>query len=367
VNILILGSLGPNEDRILALKRLGHTLVYGYVDFTPAVPILAADITCIALARRSLPRQVSYLVDQHAINVGYCLLNHHDESTDVALELIDAAVDLPLVRHYKEHAATPDHHERRMLLETDGQIYINRQSLEHFRALYGVPSWSAHIMDGDLIAARYMTDDFSPKLRHRDNEPHLLVVGNVAMSNNRQDMRELCEAMHNRHVHVHLYGNYVGTDAQGRHVVGHQPTRRVYERMTRALRYVHLHPYIERDTFTREWSRYDAGMMHVPSHPAAAYAQFEQMNYPYRYSAYLAAGLPLAVMHEGQDAMKALVQQHGIGVVYRDYDDLAEQLRDAQHMARLDDAARTNRTAFSFDAQAPHLADILQQYARGAH
>jgi hypothetical protein len=283
------------------------------------------------------------------------------------LELIDGGVDLPLVRHYKEHAATPNQHERRMLLETDGQIYINHQSLEHFRALYGVPEWSAHIMDGDLIAARYMTDDFAPKLRHQDNEPHLLVVGNLAMSNNRQDMRALCEAMHKRRVHVHLYGNYVGTDVQGRHVAGHAPTRRVYERMAQALRYVHLHPYIGRDAFTREWSRYDAGMMHVPSHPAEAYAQFEQMNYPYRYSAYLAAGLPLAVQHAEQDAMKTLVQQHGIGLVYRDYDDLAEQVRDVQHMARLDDQARTQRTAFSFDAQAPHLVDILHQYARHAH
>jgi hypothetical protein len=53
--------------------------------------------------------------------------------------------------------------------------------------------------------------------------------------------------------------------------------------------------------------------------------------------------------------------------VYRDYDDLAEQVRDVQHMARLDDQARTQRTAFSFDAQAPHLVDILHQYARHAH
>lgn len=346
---------------------MGHRLVYAYVDHATVVPALAPAVTAVALSRRAMPAQVRDLVARHEIDVGYATMNEYDGSIEVLVELLDAGVagvDLPVVRHYKEHSCAPSHAERRTLLETDGQIYINEESLDYFRRAYAVPGWSAHVMDADPIAARYMTDDLSPKLRHEDGEAHLLVAGNLSTWHDRQDMRPFCEEMSRRGVHTHLYGNYIGRTAEGLHVSGYAPARRAYERMAAALPRVHLHDYVPRDLFAREWSRYDAGVLHARADPGAPYARFEPMNLPYRHSAYLAAGLPLAVQRGGQDAMERLAREAGVGLVFDGYDDLAAQLGDERHLAGLTERALRERHSFSFDAQAPRLAEILGAYTR---
>jgi glycosyltransferase involved in cell wall biosynthesis len=362
LGILVLGSLGPNQDRILALSKRVRRLVYAYTEFHPNLVRLESHIPCIPLARRNLAIQVRYLIALHGINVVYSLLNAADESTEVTLELLDNAIETPIVRHYKEHPCIPTLEERRVLLETAGQIYINQESYEYFRHAYNVPSSSAHILDADMIAARYMGEDFSPKARFEDKEPHLLVAGGMSALNDRLDVRDLCEQMSRRRVHVHLYG-YMVTQANGRLVIGDAATRSTYEELEARLPYVHLHPYIRSEQFCSVWSRYDVGFMHSQILGKDEAAQFEEMNYPYRYTAYLAAGLPLAVSSSGQSAMRALIEQEGIGLVYRDYADLAEKLYDDAAISALSATVRLKRKSFSFDSGADELLRILRIYA----
>jgi hypothetical protein len=322
------------------------------------------EITCIPLVRRNLLSMIHHLIAQYDIQIIYSLLMASDESTEVTLEILDNSIDIPIVRHYKEHPCIPTIKERRVLLETDGQIYINEQSLEYFRKVYGVHSWSAHIMDADMIAECYMLDNFSPKLRLQDGEPHLLVAGGMSMLNDHLDVRELCVQMNRHRVHVHLYGYMRGEDINFLPIIPHMPTQRAYERLASVLPYVHLHEYIGPDQFSAIWSRYDAGFMHTKVDSDSKEACFEQMNFPYRYTAYLAAGLPLAVPKEGQEAMKTLVKRYGIGIVYSNYEDLAEQLHDNQLITSLISAISINRKNFSFDRNVGNLVQILETYAR---
>jgi hypothetical protein len=362
INVLALGSLGPNQDRILALQDRVRRLVYAYTEFHPNLIRLEPRITCVPLARRNLAAQVRYLIAAHGITVAYSLLNASDGSTEATLELLDGGIDVPIVRHYKEHPCSPTLEERRVLLESSGQIYINTESFEYFRATYGVPVESAHIMDADMIAERYMTDHFTSKTRCEDGAPHLLVAGGMSMLEDRLDVRSLCVEMNKRRVHVHLYG-YMMTEIGGRSVVGDAATREAYESLASQLPYVHLHDYVQPESFCAAWSRYDAGFMHprVPSNDKAA--RFEEMNLPYRYTAYLTAGLPLAVPAEGQSAMKRLAEQEAIGIIYSDYSDLAEQLYDSERMSRLATTARENRRKFSFEHSADELVRVLSRYA----
>jgi glycosyltransferase involved in cell wall biosynthesis len=305
---------------------------------------------------------VRYLIALHGINVVYSLLNAADESTEVTLELLDSAIETPIVRHYKEHPCTPTLEERRVLLETAGQIYINHESYEYFRDAYNVSSSSAHILDADMIAARYMGEDFSPKARYEDKEPHLLIAGGMSALNDRLDVRDLCEQMSRRRVHVHLYG-YMVAQVSGRLVIGDAATQSTYQELEARLPYVHLHHYIRPEQFCSVWSRYDVGFMHSQVSSTDEAARFEQMNYPYRYTAYLAAGLPLAVSSGGQSAMRKLVEQEGIGLVYQDYAHLAEQLYDDAAISALSATARRKRKSFSFDSHADELLRILLAYA----
>jgi glycosyltransferase involved in cell wall biosynthesis len=111
------------------------------------------------------------------------------------------------------------------------------------------------------------------------------------------------------------------------------------------------------------WSRYDAGFMHPRVQKTDKAARFEEMNLPYRYTAYLAAGLPLVVPQEGQRAMRTFVEQQNVGLVYSDYDELAEKLYDDVAMAALSSEAREKRKGFSFDRSADRLVRILEAYA----
>lgn len=362
LRVLVLGSLGPNQDRILALATRVSGLVYAYTEFHPNLVRLEPHITCVPLARRNLVPQVRYLLARHCITVVYSLLNAFDDSTEVTLEILDHGIQSPIVRHYKEHPCIPTFEERRVLLETDAQVYINSESFEYFRKAYDVRSRSAHIMDADMIAERYMHDDFAPKARCEDGQPHLLVAGGMSICNDRLDVREVCEEMSKRRVHVHLYG-YMVTEINDRPIVGDPATRRAYEDLQVQLPYVHLHEYIQPEHFCSVWSRYDAGFMHPRVQMRDKTARFEEMNLPYRYTAYLAAGLPLVVPREGQRAMREFVEQQRIGLVYSDYDELAEKLYDTAAVVSLSSVVREKRKSFSFDSNADKLVRILETCA----
>lgn len=363
MRVLVLGSLGPNHDRIGALCTRVQGVVYAYSEFHPTIVRLENALACVPLARRNLVAQLRYLLVRHDITVVYSLLNAADGSTEATQELLDDHAGVPVVRHYKEHPCVPTLEERRVLLESDGQIYINEASYDYFRNVYGVRPESAHLMDADMIAEGYMTDDFMPKRRLEDGQPHLLVAGGMSTSNDRLDVRELCVEMDRRGVHVHLYGYMVGKDQDGTTRVGDSGTREAYEKLAAGLTYMHLHDYVQPPQFCREWSVYDAGFMHPRVHPHSTEAPFEEMNMPYRYTAYLAAGLPLIVPQVGQRAMRALVENAEVGVAYADYNDLADALYDEEQMGILSMKVRRRRHEFSFDHSADALVDILHKYS----
>jgi hypothetical protein len=360
LRILIIGSLGPNQDRILALSNRVERLVYAYTEFHPNLLKLNSKISCVPLARRNLPLQVEYLIARHNISVLYSLLNAVDSSTEATLELLDYRLKIPIVRHYKEHPCVPTHEERRVLLETAGQIYINKQSFDYFKSVYTVSDSTAHILDADMISEDYMSNDFTRPAYDDDGEPHLLVAGGLSTNHGRLDVRELCWEMNKLKVHVHLYG-YMVKEMNNRQITGDLDTGNIYEELASQLPYVHLHRYVEPKDFCSNW-RYDAGFMHSKVSSTDVAAKFEEMNLPHRYSAYLAAGLPLVVPSQGQSAMKSLIQQEGFGFAFSTYKELADMLCDRATTSTLRLIARSKRRSFSFDASVGELIRILETY-----
>lgn len=363
LSILVVGSLGPNQTRIGALSALGHHVIYLYTEFLPEILRISDAVVCIPAVRRNLAEQVRALVAQYEVQVIYSILNAHDLSTELTLELLSGKIGIPIVRHYKEHPCVPTVEERCVLLETDGQIYINEESYEYFRSAYNVRANSAHILDADMLPEAYMLDNFSTKSRCIDGEPHILVAGGLSASHDRLDMRELCLEMDHRRVHVHLYGYMKGTSPEGRPKVPDPATRAIYQKIASRSRYVHLHKYIGPEDFSGLWSRYDAGFMHAKVGSSHEESKFEQMNLPHRYSSYLAAGLPLLVQKGGQEAVEALIEKNNIGFVFDTYDDLADILYDKAIVLNCANVIKTRRRDFSFDHCAPILIEVLKHYA----
>lgn len=307
---------------------------------------------------------VNRLTKTFDLQIIYSLLNAHDGSTEATNQILNSKKRLPLVRHYKEHPCIPTLEERMALLNSDAQIYINQRSFDYFATTYNVPERSAYIMDADLLSESFMTGLSTHKLRESDGRPHLLVAGGLSISEDRLDMRDFCAEMSKRDVHVHLYGRMLGRTRGGSLIEGDAKTSRVYGEMAESNSYIHLHKYIPPSQFSSMWSQYDAGVMHARVNSNHEEAEFETMNLPYRYSAYLAAGLPLIVPSFGQEAMSELATEHGIGIVFDSYDDLRERVEDRANMKQVTERAKKKRTEFSFEKVAPMLVDVLRRYAK---
>lgn len=366
MNILLAGRLGRYAERVLALRALGHTLVYCTLPPTRQKPLpdRLPSVPYRVLERGSVAADVHALMTKYEIDVIYSMKNVWDGSLELVGELLDAGVG-PVVRHYKEHFCQPSVSERRSLIETDGQIYINEESFAYFSRLYGVASSTAHILDTDYLPAAYMTDELREKLYETDGRPHLLVAGGVSTTGGRNDIRELCARMRRRRVHVHIYGQkYVGPNAEGIWSAGDENARRTYESVTRSG-FVHLHPHVEPAQFTAEWSRYDAGLMHINA-KGTIDAPFQTMNRPNRMVPYLAAGLPLAQQAGRQAAMERMVAETGLGFLFTDYDELADALYDRELINLLTRRVIAARKSYTFENHAEELTGILRRYQRKA-
>ncbi|WP_462253246.1 hypothetical protein [Ferruginibacter sp.] len=362
LNILVLGCLGPNQNRISSLAKTVNRVIYAYTEFNPS-QILLDDIIQVAIPRRNMSAFIEYISIRYEINVIYSLLNSHDESTEATIELIESGLKIPIIRHYKEHPCFPTVEEKKVLTETAGQIYINQESFNYFHSVYGVDKSTAHYLDADMISKQYMTDNFQSKLSAEDGKPHLLIAGSMSALNDRLDVRELCSEMDKRNICVHLYGNMVSENSEGYQIFYDKATALEYQKLTTTLKNTTLHSFITPEMFAFEWSKYDAGFMHssVPSsHPTS---QFEELNMPYRYTAYLCAGLPICIPSVGQSAMKRFVGENKIGFSFKDYDELSNILHDRTLLKTSEKRIRERRTDFSFEFSVNKLIDILSKYS----
>ena len=367
MNILIGGRLGRYADRVLAFRRAGHKIVYCNMP-APTQKPLADDLKDASIPRYFARRGeagklVARIVAEHEIDVIYVLKNAWDGSLELVEEILDAKVDVPIVRHYKEHFCEPNGLERRNLLETAAQIFINEESREYFRRLYDVRPESSYILDTDYLPERYLAGQLQPKLSGTlGGRPHLLMAGGLSSNNRRNDVRALCHEMTALGVRVHLFGRkFLGPDQHGVWGVDHEPSRREYESLADEGK-CELHDHVEPENFLGAWSGYDLGLMHPACSQAAdAFAPF---NYPNRLSPYLACGLPVAQERGSHTALIRLIETKGVGFVFRDYDHLAEILHDRAEVARVTDIVLQRRREFTYEYHLPRLTEILSRHRR---
>ena len=116
---------------------------------------------------------------------------------------------------------------------------------------------------------------------------------------------------------------------------------------------LHIHAPVRPEEFVTAWSPYDAGLLHNPS----ADDPFRAFNLPNRYSAYLAAGLAVAMPAGEMPAMERHLRVLGAPPgLYGDPAELVEKLPDAAASARAWEA----RGRATFEALYPQLAGFIR-------
>ncbi|WP_369135648.1 glycosyltransferase [Modestobacter sp. I12A-02662] len=361
LNVLLVGELAFNPERVLALRERGHRLTGlwspdGLGDATVG-PLPFGHVP--DLDRTRWREAVRELVP----DVVWAQLNWR--AVPFAHAVREAFPGVPFVWHFKE---APQRSTVRgewplladLVVRADACLLATDEERDWFAtALRGrVDPARLGVLDGDLPKREWLDAPRSPKLSDTDGEPHTVVLGRPAGLD-----ASWVVGLARRGVHTHLYGQVRAPGPKGAW------TTWLDEALSAAPGYVHLHPAVGPEDWVPELSRYDAGWLHRFSSSNGGElrrATWDDLNSPARLPVLLAAGLPLLQQANPGSlvSVERVLRAEGTGLFYRDPDDVAAVLAEelaGRHGAA---AALAVRERHTFDAHADRLVDLFRSLTR---
>lgn len=390
MRILLVGALSWNPERIRSLHERGHRL-WGLWSRSMAwdqgpYPVLDGCVRQIALddAARTIREQ--------RIDGVYSLFQVYDRRIwapaspgiehgiwtilrTLFLERERGAFDAPIVRHWGFDVHDLDPEAARAL---DGHLVCNREKLAYWTAPVAAGGCGLDVvgecevvefLDGDRPKLEFMNDRFAERQSDADGEPHTVCVGRPFGID--------YVALARRGIHLHVYCNSFD-DAY--RMIAPDLSPRVARREAALLgRYLHVHPSLQtpraswaevqrtKGRWVQEFSRYDAGWSYVRS-PLPWAPLDDRAAIPNRIGTYLLAGLPVVTdrrpgWYRSEEPRKLGV---ALELVDGDYDGLRARLEAELRTRAGNLAARSVRTAYSFDASIDELVGVLER-ARAAY
>jgi hypothetical protein len=354
LKILLVGELAYNADRVLALEEQGHAL-YGLWMRKPAWFNAVGPMPFGHV--QDLPHENwRDAILQLQPDLIYAQLNW--QAVPFAHEVLMATPGIPFVWHFKEGPFICIEKGTWPLLVdlfrySDGHIFSSPELRDWFDTC--VPGLSrarpGHVLDGDLPKREWFERRTAPLLSEADGEVHTVVPGRP-IGLHPPTVAELAE----QGIHLHFYGDF--THGQWREWI--ETARKL------APRHLHLHANVDQPRWVEEFSRYDAGWLHVFTSENGGdvrRANWDDLNYPARIATLAMAGLPMIQRaNEGAVvASRALARRLGLGVFYETVGDLAEQLRDGTRMRQLRHQVWRQREQFCFDRHVPDLVAFFRK------
>ena len=354
LRILLVGSLGFNPERVLALRERGNSLLGlwtpqpDFWDTAGPLPFPGVRELPASDWRRELR--------EAAPDVIYALLNWQ------ALPFIHEVfrynqrhLGIPFVFHFKESPMMAQRaglwsELHTLVTQSWGRIFASAELREWFELYLGdtFDRRTSLVLDGDLPRRDWMTDDWAAKLSDTDGEIHTVCVGRTVLGD--------VDALAAQGVHLHIYAQPYAQ--RGSRWAGSRPGG-----------HLHLHEPVRPQDWVAELSRYDAAWGHVvPSGNGGDLrrAVWNDLNLPARLGTYAAAGLPWIHLRNGGHTVAAnrLGDRLDLGLTYDTEEDLAARLRtEIADRARTGSAIR-NRAELSFDQHADTLLDFFRRLLR---
>lgn len=352
LTILLVGELAYNPERILALEALGHKLFAVWIkspaNFTTTGPLPFGNI--ITIAEEDLEAEIPKIKP----DIIYALLNQH--AVPLANLIMRAGFNIPFVWHFKEGPFICRQNGLwNMLVElytnADGRIFTNQESREWFCQFIQDQDEKSLILDGDLPKREWFLGERSTLISETDGEPHTLVAGRP-YGITPEHIMMLAE----QKVHLHFYGDIQHT--YWRTFMASYPEF--------AKGYLHIHHQCDPSDWRREFSKYDAGWLHLfdsQNENELMRATWPDLNYPARLSTYAAAGLPMMLKNNARHlvATQNLVTKLDIGICFDAIDGVGDLLRNQIHMRHLRANMEKHRMAFCFDTHAPQLISFFRR------
>ncbi len=354
LRILLVGELSYNPERVLALEELGHRL-HGL--WTPAPywynAVGPQPFGHVTDAPSRDPRAA---IDAVRPDLIYALLNW--QTVPFAAAVLRANPGVPFVWHFKEgpficleKGSWDDLVE--LTTRSDGVIHSSAEMRDWFDTV--VPGAAdperSLVLDGDLPKLDWFAPPFSRRLSADDGEVHTVVPGRP-IGLHPENVAELA----GEGIHLHFYGDF--TQGQWREWIARAKDL--------APRHLHLHRTVDQRGWVEEFSRYDAGWLHVFESRNGGElhrADWDDLNLPARMATLAAAGLPMLQRDNTGSIVAAhlLALRLGIGIDFRTPEELGARLRQerdgGQVRARVVDA----REAFAWDTHADRLVGFFRR------
>ena len=356
LRIVLAGELAYNGERVLALEERGHRLFGLWMPnpywYNTVGPVPFGHVTDVE--RDDWERRLERLRP----DIVYGLLNWQAVPFCAAVREAAEHAGIPFVWHFKEgpficleQATWPALVD--LYSHADGVVFCSEEMREWFGTVLpartsGVPEL---ILDGDLPKRDWFGGDRSARLSDSDGEAHTVVPGRPIGLH-----PDCIETLGRHRVHVHFYGDFT----HGQWMEWIDRARSL------APGYLHLHEQVDQDGWVREFSRYDAGWLHVFASENGGdirRANWDDLNIPARMATYAAAGLPV-IQRRNDGAVVAaarVAKDLGIGLFFETFEELAADLRDASGMRMLRERAWRQRDRFTFDAHADRLLAFFRE------
>jgi glycosyl transferase family 2 len=354
LRILLVGELSYNPERILALEERGHRLFglwtpepywYNTVGPQPFGHVTDVPTTDPAAAVRAVRPDLVY-----------ALLNW--QAVPFAARVRRAVPDVPFVWHFKEgpficleHGCWEDLVD--LVEGSDGVIHSSAEMRGWFATVLPGSNDPERtlVLDGDLPKADWFDAPFSARLSQSDGEVHTVIPGRP-IGLHPENVAELA----GEGIHLHFYGDY--TQGQWRAWIERS--------MELAPNHLHLHRTVSQDRWVEEFSRYDAGWLHVFRSTNGGdlhRATWDDLNLPARMATLAAAGLPM--IHRANRgsivAAQSLAERLRTGIFFESAADLGEQLREEVRTASVRSRVVDGRDVFTFDAHADRLVEFFRR------
>jgi hypothetical protein len=360
LKILLVGELAFNPERVLAFEERGHQLAGLWTptpaDFNTVGPLPFGHVQDVPRAgwqdavRRLQP------------DVIYALLNW--QAVPWAHHVLSENPGIPFVWHFKEGPffciqkgtwpLLADLHRR-----SDGRIYASPELRDWFAT--ACPDLTDQTptlaLDGDLPKREWFDGPFSDRLAETQGGVHTVVPGRPLGID-----PAMVGALARKDIHLHFYGE----------VFQRSWTAWLEEARSLAPGHLHLHPQADQDAWVSEFSKYDAGWLHIFSSRNGGdlrRAQWDDLNYPSRIATLAAAGLPM-IQYDNHDAIVAtqtLARTFDSGVFFRDADELSQRLCDERRMSELRTNVRRHRSHFTFDHHVDELIAFFRTVIAAHH
>lgn len=351
LKILLVGELAYNPERIYALEEAGHTL-YGLwstptFGFNTIGPLPFGHV-------KDIPYENWYeTISEIKPDIIYALLNF--TAVPLAFEVLKKIKGkIPFVWHFKEGASISLRQgswNQLMYLYTfaDGRIFINKTVKEWYERFIPIDKESYLIMDGDLPKKEYFGPIDANFWNDNPDEIHTFVAGRIIGIDD-ATIKKLAE--NNIHIHLYLESNHENGET--------------YLNKMRVLapNHIHIHPHCPPDKWINEFSKYDAGWLHIfnsINNGDILQCSWDDLNIPARINTYQAAGVPVILKDNKPNIVSTqiMVEELNIGIIYKDINDLVLKLKDKGKLKCLKNNVMNSCHLFYFDNYVPSLTSFF--------